>query len=341
MRAPRILAFVSFSSFYPWPARQTWLAGTGPRCRRPAYTRDQHVKLVLIAECNQIRTSRSVRHVTDGAEHYDHRDAVGRRCLARYRPAGRGVEHDAAMSDGARMKSRNVLMASAVAVTMLTAGCSSGESGGGTPRLKLEKTDIVVNAFPAIDSAGLYIAQDQGLFAAQGLHVTIAKITTPPPSTQDLVDGQEQGQYDISAGDYVTYIEDQLGVGAPKADLRIIAESSFLQPNVLTLLVKGESSISQVSQLKGKTVSVNAPDDIGTLLIDSLLVAHGLLPRQVRYANMPFPAVAPTLIAPNSPVAASFAPEPFVSFGEAKVGLQELADLDQGATQDFPIQGYA
>ena len=239
------------------------------------------------------------------------------------------------------MKSRNVLMASAVAVTMLAAGCSSGGSGGGTPRLKLEKTDIVVNAFPAIDSAGLYIAQDQGLFAAQGLHVTIAKITTPPPSTQDLVDGQEHGQYDITAGDYVTYIKDQLGIGAPRVDLRIIAESSFLQPNVLTVLVKGGSSISQVSQLKGKTVSVNAPDDIGTLLIDSLLVAHGLLPRQVHYANVPFPAVAPTLIAPNSPVAASFAPEPFVSFGEAKVGLQELADLDQGATHDFPIQGYA
>lgn len=239
------------------------------------------------------------------------------------------------------MKSRNVLMASAVAVTMLAAGCSSGGSGGGTPRLKLEKTDIVVNAFPAIDSAGLYIAQDQGLFAAQGLHVTIAKITTPPPSTQDLVDGQEHGQYDITAGDYVTYIKDQLGIGAPKVDLRIIAESSFLQPNVLTVLVKGASSISQVSQLKGKTVSVNAPDDIGTLLIDSLLVAHGLLPRQVHYANVPFPAVASTLTAPNSLVAASFAPEPFVSFGEAKVGLQELADLDQGATQDFPIQGYA
>jgi ABC-type nitrate/sulfonate/bicarbonate transport system substrate-binding protein len=45
--------------------------------------------------------------------------------------------------------------------------------------------------------------------------------------------------------------------------------------------------------------------------------------------------------APNSPVVASFAPEPFVSGGEAAVGLEELADLDQGATQDFPIQGYA
>jgi NitT/TauT family transport system substrate-binding protein len=241
------------------------------------------------------------------------------------------------------MKPRNALMASAVAVSVLAAGCSSGGSGGGTPRLKLEKTNIVVNAFPAIDSAGLYIAQDKGLFAAQGLHVTIVPVPKgPPPTTQTLIDDQVAGKWDITAGDYVTYIEDQLGAdGAPQNDLRIVAEASFLQPNVLTVLVKGGSEISQVSQLKGKNVSVNAPNDIGTLLIDSLLVSHGLTPRQIHYTTLAFPGVADALAAPNSSLTAAFAPEPFVSAGEAQAGLQELADLDQGSTQDFPVQGYA
>jgi NitT/TauT family transport system substrate-binding protein len=241
------------------------------------------------------------------------------------------------------MKSRTILIAAAAAVTMLAAGCSSGGSGSGTTGLKLEKTNIVVNAFPAIDSAGLYIAKDQGLFAAQGLNVTIVPVPQgPPPSTQDLINGQVAGKWDITAGDYVTYIEDQLGAaGAPQHDLRIVAESSFLQPNVLTVLVKGGSPISQVSQLKGKTVSVNATNDIGTLLIDSLLVSHGLTPRQIHYANLPFPAVAQTLAEARTPIVAAFAPEPFVSSGEAQFGVQELADLDQGSTQDFPIQGYA
>ena len=79
------------------------------------------------------------------------------------------------------MKSRNVLIASAVAVTLLAAGCSSSGTEGGAPQFKPEKTNIVVNAFPAIDSAGLYIAQDEGLFAAQGLHVTIVPVEGPPP----------------------------------------------------------------------------------------------------------------------------------------------------------------
>lgn len=225
-----------------------------------------------------------------------------------------------------------------------------GGSGGGTPQLALEKTNIVVDAFPAIDSAGLYIAQMDGLFAAQGLHVTIVPTPAIPPSTQDLINGQEQGRYDITAGDYVTYIDNELGVtyngdqivlGVPKVKLRIIAEASFLQPNVLTLLVKNGSPINSVSQLKNRTVSVNAPDDIGTLLIDSLLIEHGVTPRQVRFANVPFPGVATALTTPGSPVSASFVPEPFVSLDEAGKGVEELADLDQGSTQDFPIQGYA
>src|SRR5690242_18020403 len=175
-----------------------------------------------------------------------------------------------------RMKPRTMLIASAVAVTML-AGCSSGGSGGGSASLKLEKTNIVVNAFPAIDSAGLYIAKDKGLFAAQGLNVTIVPVNpnVPPPTTQILINGQVSGKWDITAGDYVTYIQNQLGAGVAKQDLRIVAESSFLQPNVLTVMVKGDSPISQVSQLRGKSVSVNAQNNIGTLLIDSLLVSHG------------------------------------------------------------------
>jgi ABC-type nitrate/sulfonate/bicarbonate transport system substrate-binding protein len=63
------------------------------------------------------------------------------------------------------MKSPNLLVASAAAIMMLAAGCSSG-SGNGSGPLKLEKSSIVVDAFPAIDSAGLYIAQMDGLFAA-------------------------------------------------------------------------------------------------------------------------------------------------------------------------------
>jgi NitT/TauT family transport system substrate-binding protein len=236
------------------------------------------------------------------------------------------------------MKSRNAIIASAVAIVTVASGCASG-SGGAAPSLHLEKTSIVVGAFPAIDSAGLYIAEMDGLFAAQGLKVTIVPVRgNSPPSTQDLINGQIAERYDITAGDYVTYIENEALLGTTY--LRIIAEASFLQPNVQVLLIKGSSSIKSIGQLRNKTISVNAPGNIGTLLVDSLLVEHGIQPDQVNLNSyVPFPAVTKMLT--SNAVSASFVTEPFVSLDEESGGVQELADLDTGSTVDFPVEGYA
>jgi ABC-type nitrate/sulfonate/bicarbonate transport system substrate-binding protein len=54
---------------------------------------------------------------------------------------------------------------------------------------------------------------------------------------------------------------------------------------------------------------------------------------------VPFPAVRKMLR--SNVVSALFTAEPFVSLDEENSGLQELADLDQGSTLDFPIEGYA
>jgi ABC-type nitrate/sulfonate/bicarbonate transport system substrate-binding protein len=87
------------------------------------------------------------------------------------------------------------------AIMVLAAGCASA---GGNAALTAtapqpEEPDITVAAIPAVDLAGLYIALDEGLFAQQGLHVTVVKI----PSSQAVVADQLKGRVDISAGSYV------------------------------------------------------------------------------------------------------------------------------------------
>jgi NitT/TauT family transport system substrate-binding protein len=209
------------------------------------------------------------------------------------------------------------------------AGCSGGSGAGGA----LEKRDIVVDAFPAIDSAGLFIAEQEGLFKKEGLNVTIKLAQT----SQTAITGQLAGTYDVTSADYVTYVDNVL---LNKAPLRIVDESSFLQPDVLTLLVKGGSTVQSVQQLRDKTVSVNAPKDIGTLLVDSLLSDNGVPLSAVKFNNdVAFPAVGDELS--KGRVDAAFAPEPFVSLDGMQAGTQILADLDQGGTNDFPIQGVA
>ena len=82
-----------------------------------------------------------------------------------------------------------------------------------------------------------------------------------------------------------------------------------IPPSTQTLITgqeQGGSPISTVGQLRNRVVSVNAPKDIGTLLIDSLLLAHGIKPNQVHFANnVPFPGVAAALTAPKTPISAA------------------------------------
>ena len=103
-------------------------------------------------------------------------------------------------------------IAATVAISVL-AGCSSTTGQVTGP---LEKTNLVVDAFPAIDSVGLFIAEQEGLFKKQGLNVKIDLAM----DSQSAITGQLAGTYDITSADYVTYIDNVLNDNAP---LRIVA----------------------------------------------------------------------------------------------------------------------
>ena len=106
-------------------------------------------------------------------------------------------------------------LAALVGLGLLAAGCSGG--GGSAAPGGLEKTNLVVAAVPAMDSAGLYIAKDRGFFAAEGLNVTILKAT----SGATAINGQLEGQFDVTVGNYVSYIAKN--AADPKADFRVLA----------------------------------------------------------------------------------------------------------------------
>ena len=226
--------------------------------------------------------------------------------------------------------------ATAMTSLVLLAGCTGG--AGGTAAGPLEQTTITVDAFGAIDTAGLFIAQQDGLFARQGLTVKLNLETLVQPQVDDLV----QGKADIAAGDYVTFIDNETSgdpdLGNRQPNLRIISESSFLQPNVLELVAPPGSSATSIAALRGKTISVLAPRNIGDILVDSLLETNGIPLADEHFPYVAFPDIATAFH--KRKMAAAFAPEPFVTF-LAEGGVQELADLDEGATTNFPIQGMA
>jgi NitT/TauT family transport system substrate-binding protein len=223
---------------------------------------------------------------------------------------------------------RVLCVAAALAAGLLTAGCSGGGGPGSVGGL--EKTTLKVAAVPAMDSVGLYIAQQRGFFAQEGLHVQIL----PAISSADVIKQQLAGQWDITAGAYPSYI---IADEKQHANLKVLVAGSTMAPNVQEIVVPPGSRITKMSQLAGQTITLNALDNIGQLLVESMLQDNAVN-GNVKYNVRKFPDMGKELA--QHKLTAAWLPEPFISEDEEQYGVQPLADANQGAAESLPIEGY-
>ena len=240
------------------------------------------------------------------------------------------------------------------AVAALTAGCSSGTASSASNAAltslptnfgPAEKTVLNVGVVPAMDSAGFFIALHDGLFTKEGLTVKY----TPAVSSETAVAQQvaKNPTLDISGGNYVSYVNEAAIDHQP---IEVIAEASIMQQGAQTIFTMPNSNIKTLAQLKGHLVGVNAPGNIDYLLDVSVLQENGINPKDVQFPSasdkafaatggaIPFPTMAQDLA--DGEISAATLPEPFASQAEQQYGAVPLADLNQGATSDFPIEGY-
>jgi NitT/TauT family transport system substrate-binding protein len=196
----------------------------------------------------------------------------------------------------------------------------------------VEKHTLIVGAVPVADSAALYIAQERGFFRDEGLNVKIEPII----SGANAITGQLAGKYDVVLGNYVSYI---LADALHKDNFRVLAPGAADSANDSALLVPPGSKIQSVSDLKGKTVAVNALNNIGTVFITSVLseYAMGLQADHIHLVVVPFPLMSHAL--QTHQVDAAWMVEPFVTYAEM-AGSEPLADTNAGATQNLPLGGY-
>ena len=250
--------------------------------------------------------------------------------------------------DGRIMRLINRLvycLAAAIPVAIL-AGCSGASSGGGG---SLQSSTIVIDAVPTADAAGLYIAYDDGFFAKQGLTVTIKPINGGEYGMGDLQTGKAQ----LVEGNYVSFILAQVAgkfaapdptnpAGPPQPvkpiDMRIIADSSQMQPGNQALYVMPNSGYKTVAELAKDHVKIgiNSPNNIAQVLLGSLFGANGLRLGSIKQVVQPAFPLMPAYLA-NHKIGAAWLPEPFGTEAQQEYGAVQLADLDQGSLQNFPI----
>lgn len=227
-----------------------------------------------------------------------------------------------------------ILAPPALIALIALSGCGgAAATAGSTSPNGLQKTTLNVAVVPAVDSAGFFVALHDGLFAKQGLTIHYS----PAVSSDVVINQQIAGQYDITGGNYVSYIQHYVQDRQP---LEIIAEGSVMQQGTQAIYTMPNSKIKTLGELKGHLLGINAPLNINYLLAASVLTENGIKLTQVRFpsAPIPFPTMGAALAAGRIDAAAF--PEPFATAAEQQYGAVELADLNQGATDQFPIQGY-
>ena len=237
-------------------------------------------------------------------------------------------------------------LVAAIPVVALAA-CSSGGSSSVATGPAPEVSSIVLDAVPTADAAGIYIAQDNGYFAQQGLTVKIVPINGGEYGMGDLQTGKAQ----LLEGNYVSFIlaqtEGTFAAPNPKnpaqtlpakpINMRMIADTSQMQAGNQGLYVMPNSPYKTVQDLVKHhvEVGVNTLHNIGTVFLGALLASIG----QKVSALQQVPEILPMMpeLLEQHKIPAAWLPEPFGTQAEQQYGAVQIADFDQGSLQSFPI----
>jgi len=124
------------------------------------------------------------------------------------------------------------------------------------PLCAAQKVTVMLDWFPNIDHLPLYVAQQEGLFADEGIEVTILT----PSSTTDALKLAASGNVDIA----VSY-EPQVIIGA-SAGLQIRVVGRLVEHPLSVLLFLEGKGIEQPADLEGKKIGYTVPGMMDVLM---------------------------------------------------------------------------
>ncbi|WP_176953629.1 ABC transporter substrate-binding protein [Streptomyces indicus] len=222
-----------------------------------------------------------------------------------------------------------------VGAALLATACG-GEGGGDGEGAKggkgLEKRTLTVGTMPVADTAPFELARSKGLFAKEGLTVRTQTLSGGAESISRL----KAGALDVSFGNYVSFM---LADTNKAIDVRIVADAFQSAPGTHALLVKQDSPIKSLADLKGKRIGVNTKRNISALLVKAAAKEAGVaLDDDKAFAEVDMPNMGTAL--KSGSVDAVQAVEPFVTQITASGTGRVLRDLGAEPTKDFPIAGY-
>jgi len=192
---------------------------------------------------------------------------------------------------------------------------------------------LKVGVIPITDVAPLYLGIRQGFFKQQGL--------TIKPQVM-------QGGAEVTAA----IVSGSLNIGFSSVEPLMIARSKGIPVQIITqgvqaapsasrswdgLMVKANGPISSPQDLEGKTIAVNALQNMNELTVRAVLTRDGVDVSKIKFLEVPFPDM-PAAVKTGRVDAAS-AVEPFVTASEAG-GARKLLSFFAGLQPKMTIATY-
>jgi NitT/TauT family transport system substrate-binding protein len=241
-------------------------------------------------------------------------------------------------------RTRNLLAGICGLSLLAAAGCGSQANAGSTV-----SGTVTIAAVPGVGDAGIYLAQKDGLFAAEGL--TSVRIR-PYHNQAQVLSALDSGQADIAASDYGTiFYAQSLKASQRRPAFRILADGYDAAAGVLEVLtLPGKNAMSPSSlanvkvglpnedylpQLAGK----DAPLSLDAAAATSVLTNY-LGPAAGSVQWVPMPQSDEIAALKQRKVQAILVSEPYIYQAQSLDGAVEVLDACSGSTAGLPLLGY-
>jgi len=192
-------------------------------------------------------------------------------------------------------------------------------------------TTLRINRSPVGQFQGLIIAQEQGYFEERGIAVDLAIGTSPDAAIAELVSGQSQ--IAMTGGVPLTAA---VANGVPVFAVLNGQDDGSIPTH--GLLVKADSPVQSIVDLKGKTIGLPGIASPQGLYLLEALAAAGMSRDDVELVNLPFPGV--TQAVESGAVDAGIPIGLFYDFGRAG-GLRELPEYSEQVMLNVPAVFFA
>ncbi len=187
------------------------------------------------------------------------------------------------------MKTRAGLIAISLLLLLTAAACGAGATPTSVPQAttapaQLDEVSVSLDWFPWSNHAGLFVAQDKGYFADEGLTVDIHPPADPAAVLQTVAAGRDDFGINYQTGVLI----------AREQGIPVVSIMALVQHPLNSVMALKKSGISQPKDLAGKTVGwPGIPDN--EPLLDTMLKSQGLSLDDVELVNVGFDLV-PALI---------------------------------------------